>query len=139
MLRQEGKVERKVLLTVLRWRHFREEWEMATAARDRLARMLRGDVKSAFSVELTARPDDLCLEIDGFGPVRFPVTPAKARKLIGIGLAARFGRGEETVTDLEVRNTWEIPKHLVHATWNAPMLKVILETIKEELGPMSGS
>ena len=34
---------------------------MATAARDRLARMLRGDVKSAFSVELTARPDELRL------------------------------------------------------------------------------
>jgi hypothetical protein len=111
---------------------------MATAARDRLARMLRGDVKSAFSVELTARPDDLFLEVDGFGPVRFPVTPAKARKLTGLALPARFGRGEETVTDLAVRNTWEIPKHLVHATWNAPVLQVILETVKEELGLPNG-
>ena len=111
---------------------------MATAARDRLARMLRGDVKSAFSVELTARPDDLSLEVDGFGPVRMPVTPAKARKLIGLALPARFGRGEQTVTDLDVRSTWEIPKHLVHATWNAPMLQVILETVKEELGLPNG-
>ena len=38
---------------------------MATAARERLARMFRGDVKSASSVELTARPDDLRLEVDG--------------------------------------------------------------------------
>ncbi len=112
---------------------------MATAARDRLARMLRGDVKSAFSVELTARPDDLGLEVDGFGPVRFPVTPAKARKLIGLARPARFGRGEETVTDLAVRDTWEIPKHLVHATWDAPMLQVILETVKEELGLPNGA
>ena len=111
---------------------------MAAAARDRLARMLRGDVKSAFSVELTARPDDLSLEVDGFGTAKFPVTPAKARKLIGLGQPARFGRGEETVTDLEVRDTWEIPKHLVHATWNEPMLKVILETVKEELGLPNG-
>ena len=107
---------------------------MATAARDRLARTLRGDVTSAFSVELTARPDDLCLEVDGFGPVRFPVTPAKARKLIALGLPARFGRGEQTLTDPDVRDTWEIPKHLVHATWNAPILQVILATVKEELG-----
>jgi hypothetical protein len=31
---------------------------MATAARDRLARTLRGDAQTAFSVELTARTDD---------------------------------------------------------------------------------
>jgi hypothetical protein len=111
---------------------------MATAARDRLARMLRGDVKSAFSVELAARPDDLCLEVDGFGTAKFPVTPAKARKLIGLGLPARFGRGEETVTDLAVRDTWEIPKHLVHATWNEPALADILESVKEELGLPNG-
>jgi predicted 2-oxoglutarate/Fe(II)-dependent dioxygenase YbiX len=112
---------------------------MATAARDRLARMLRGDVKSAFSVELTARPDDLGLEVDGFGPVKFPVTPAKARKLIELSQPARFGRGEETVTDPEVRDTWEIPRHLVRATWNPAMLQVILMTIKEELGLANGA
>src|ERR1700722_5293340 len=107
---------------------------MATAARDRLGTRLRGGVKSAFSVELTARPDELRLEVDGFGTVRLPVTPPKAGKFIGLGLPARFGRGEKTVTDLDVRDTWEIPKHLVHSTWNAPMLQVILETVKEELG-----
>jgi hypothetical protein len=51
---------------------------MATAARDRLARTLRGDAQPGFSVELTAKTDDLSLEVEGFGHVRFPVTPAKA-------------------------------------------------------------
>src|SRR5579863_4574896 len=106
---------------------------MATTARDRLARMLRGDVKSAFSVELTARTDDLGLEVDGFGPVRFPVTPAKARKLLGLGQPARFGRGEETLTDPDVRDTWEIPKNLVRADWDAATLEDVLGTVKEEL------
>src|SRR3984893_19600562 len=106
---------------------------MAMAACDRLARMLRGDVQTAFSVELTAKTDDLSLQVEGFGHVKFPVTPAKARKLLGLGRPARFGRGEETVTDPGVRDTWEIPKKLVHATWNAPMLAVILATVKEEL------
>jgi len=90
---------------------------MATAARDRLARTLRGDAQAAFSIELTAKTDDLSLEVEGFGPVRFPVTPAKARKLLGLGQPARFGRGEETVTDPDVRDTWEIPKRLVRAEW----------------------
>jgi hypothetical protein len=62
------------------------------------------------------------------------VTPAKARKLLGLGQPARFGRGEDTVTDPEVRDTWEIPKHLVRAQWNDATLKDILATVKEELG-----
>ena len=107
---------------------------MATAARDRLARTLRGDAQTAFSVELTAKTDDLSLEVGGFGHVRFPVTPAKARKLLGLGQPARFGRGDETVTDPDVRDTWEIPKHHVRAEWNDATLKVILATVKEELG-----
>ena len=107
---------------------------MATAARDRLARTLRGDAQAAFSVELTAKTDDLSLQVEGFGHVKFPVTPAKARKLLGLGQPARFGRGEQTVTDPDVRDTWEIPKHLVRAGWDAAALKVILATVKEELG-----
>ena len=107
---------------------------MATAARDRLARTLRGDTQTAFSVELTARTDDLSLEVEGFGPVKFPVTPAKARKLLGLGQPARFGRGEETLTDPDVRDTWEIPKHLIRAEWDSAALKDLLSTAKEELG-----
>ncbi len=107
---------------------------MATAVRDRMARMLRGDAQTAFSVELTARTGDLGLEVEGFGHVKFPVTPANARKLLGLGQPARFGRGEQTLTDPDVRDTWEIPKHLVRAEWNDASLKVILATVKEELG-----
>jgi predicted 2-oxoglutarate/Fe(II)-dependent dioxygenase YbiX len=112
---------------------------MATAARDRLARTLRGDAQTAFSVALTARSDDLGLEVEGFGRVAFPVTPAKARKLLGLGQPARFGRGEQTLTDPDVRDTWEIPKHLVRAEWNDAMLKVILATVQEELGLPNGA
>src|SRR5579859_6833262 len=107
---------------------------MATAARDRLARTLRGDAQTAFSVELKTSTDDLNLQVEGFGHVRFPVTPAKARKLLGLGEPARFGRGEQTLTDPDVRDTWEIPKHLVRAEWNDSALKDILATVKEELG-----
>jgi hypothetical protein len=103
-------------------------------ARDRLARTLRADAQTAFSVELTAKMADLSLQVAGFGPVRFPVTPAKARKLAGLGQPARFGRGEKTVTDPDVRDTWEIPKHLVRAEWDDAALNDILATVKEELG-----
>ncbi len=61
------------------------------------------------------RPEHLSLEVEGLGRVKLPVTPAKARRLISLGQPARFGRGEETLTDPEVRDTWEIPRHLVRA------------------------
>ena len=112
---------------------------MATAARKRLARTLRGDEQTAFSVELTAPADSLNLEVEGFGPVKLPVTPAKARKLLALGQPARFGRGEETLTDPEVRDTWEIPRHLVRAGWDEAALKDVLATVKEELGLPTGA
>ena len=107
---------------------------MATAACDRLARTLLSDVQTTYSVELTTRTEDLSLIVEGFGPVKLPVTPAKARKLIGLGQSARFGRGEQTLTDRDVRDTWEIPTQLVRAEWNDATLKDVLATVKEELG-----
>jgi hypothetical protein len=104
---------------------------MATAAKDRVAKALSGDTAPMFSVELTARPDDVRLEVAGLGRIPLPVTPATARKLIGLGEPARFGRGEETLTDAAVRDTWEIPQRLVRVGWHDAMLQVILETIKQ--------
>src|SRR6266581_680403 len=124
----------KVALRNTAFPGIREAQAMATTARDRLSRTLRGDAKTAFSVELAARTDDLSLEVEGFGSVKFPVTPARARKLLGLGQPARFGRGEETLSDPDVRDTWEIPKHLVRAEWSGATLKEILATVKEELG-----
>ena len=112
---------------------------MATVARDRLGRTLRGEAQTAFSVELTAKADDLSLEVEGFGHVRFPVTPGRARKLLELGQPARFGRGEETLTDPDVRDTWEIPKQLVRAEWDGAALKDVLATVKEELGLPNGA
>jgi hypothetical protein len=107
---------------------------MASAARDRLGKTLRGDAEPASSMERTVRMDALTLDVGGFGRAKFPVTPAKARKLITLGKPARFGRGEDTLTDPEVRDTWEIPAGLVRATWDPGVLRDFLATVKEELG-----
>ena len=49
---------------------------MASAARDRLGKTLRGDSEPASSTERTVRTD--ALDVEGFGRAKFPVTPAKA-------------------------------------------------------------
>ena len=42
------------------------------------------ETPGAFSVRVTAPPDDLSLEVKDVGPVRLPVSARNARKLIGV-------------------------------------------------------
>jgi hypothetical protein len=107
---------------------------VVTAARERLAEILGRDGGSAaFCVQLTAGMDELRLAVDGIGRVQFPVPAQQARKLCELGRPARFGRGEETVTDLEVRDTWEIPRSLVRAEWGGAFGRILGE-VREKLG-----
>ena len=108
---------------------------MATAAGDQLAIVLGGEAAAAASsVRLKARKDDLRLQVEGIGRVEFPVTATKACHLIELGRPAQFGRGAETLTDREVRDTWEIPKNLVTAEWDKAALGTILTAAREGLG-----
>ena len=87
---------------------------MATAARERLAEMLGAVAPPAAPfTRMTAKASNLRMEVDGIGPITLPVTAERAGELCRLGKPARFGRGEETLTDRSVRDTWEIPKELV--------------------------
>jgi len=82
---------------------------MTKTARERLARLL-GDSEQAgsFSAQLLAPAHLLQLEVSGIGPVSLPVRAPLAKKLIAAARPAMFGRGEETLTDTSVRDTWEL-------------------------------
>jgi hypothetical protein len=82
---------------------------MAVTPRERLARLL-GDAEpaAAFSAQLQAPAHLLQLEVSGVGPVRFPVCAPLAKKLIAVARPAMFGRGEQTLADTSVRDTWEL-------------------------------
>ena len=83
---------------------------MTVDVRDRIGVLLAGaGGRGSFSAAQTALTDDLCLEVRGFGPVEFPVSDEQARKLCALGRSARYGKGEQTLADPTVRNTWEIP------------------------------
>ncbi|HEX4831210.1 MAG TPA: 2OG-Fe(II) oxygenase [Trebonia sp.] len=108
---------------------------MTTAARDRLAELLGGSGQAAASsLELRARAADIQVAVEGAGPLAYPVPAAQARELIGLGTAARFGRGEQTLTDLAVRDTWEIPRSLVTAQWDETALAAALAGVRDGLG-----
>lgn len=62
---------------------------------------------------IVASAKDLAIEVEGVGPLRFPVKPQVAKKLCGVARHARYGRGEQTLLDRSVRDTWEVPTSLV--------------------------
>jgi hypothetical protein len=69
------------------------------------------------------------------------VSQAQARELCLLGRPARYGRGEETLLDRGVRDTWEIPKSRVKIDkrrWDQTLLPV-LERLGRDLGLPSGS
>ena len=96
---------------------------MAKTARERLARLL-GDSEPAgsFSAQLLAPAHVLQLEVSGVGPVSLPVRAPLAKKLIAVARSAMFGRGEETLTDTNVRDTWElIPDQITLGQYPGPL------------------
>ena len=59
----------------------------------------------------------------GRGPSRF----------IALAAPARFGRGARTLTDTQVRDTWDVPRDLVRDSWTAA-LDAALDRAREQFG-----
>lgn len=109
---------------------------MSITARERLTSMLAAQTERSSSVQLTAKnPAALRLSVTGIGRIGLPVTAARARRLRAVARPARFGQGTQTLTDPDVRNTWEVPTELVSVEWtDGRALEPELEIIREELG-----
>jgi hypothetical protein len=114
---------------------------MTQSSRDRLAVLLAGATEQeAFSASRIAPTSDLRLEVRGVGPIKLPVSQAQARQLCLLGRPARYGRGEQTLVDRRVRDTWEIPKSRVKIDkrrWEQTLLPV-LDRLGHVLGLPSG-
>jgi len=94
----------------------------------------------AFSARRTAGAQDLRLEVEGVGRLRFPISRAQARRLCEVARPARYGRGERTLLDPEVRDTWEVPLERVtidHERWNRT-LRPVLSGLRSDLGFAAG-
>jgi hypothetical protein len=101
---------------------------MPIAPRERLARVLDGSqAPGAFSAQLSVPARDVRLTVAGAGPVGLPVGAAQAKRMIASARPARFGRGEQTLMGLGVRDTWEITPDQVTLTgldWEAVLAEV---------------
>lgn len=90
----------------------------------------------SFMARRTLPTDGLVLEVVGCGAVSFPVSAAAARELVGVAVRSPFGWRDRTITDLGVRDGWEVAKSRIRLDgrrWN-PVLRAELEAIREQLG-----
>ena len=110
---------------------------MTGAARERLAALL-SEVRApgSFCAKRTAPANDLHVEVRGLGELTLPVSDAQAGQLCRLGRPARYGRGEQTLVDPRVRDTWEIPTSRVKIDkrrWDQTLLPV-LDGLRRDLG-----
>lgn len=114
---------------------------MSTTARDRLARLLAGDqADKADSAVLRLPGEALELQVTDVGAIALPVRAAQAKRLISVARPALFGRGEETLRDSAVRDTWELTPGQVTlgGAWTAHLDGALVH-FADELGLPAGS
>ena len=76
------------------------------------------------------------LSVAGVGPVALPLLEAPAKQLIGAAELAPYGRREETVVDVAVRNSWQIDADRVEiagARWSEALTGIVAR-VAEGLG-----
>ena len=79
---------------------------------------------------------NLKISVSDVGELKFPVTKTQAKALIKNADYAPFGHREKTMTDLSIRNVWEIKKNKIKIdkrAWNKT-LNPILDTLQDSLG-----
>lgn len=111
--------------------------DMTTPALLAIGNMLRQTgARSSFAARRTAPDSDLLVEVKGVGRLRFPISRTAAQRLCRAARPARFGRGERTLYDRQVRDTFEIPKSRIkidQRRWRRTLAPV-LESIRSDLG-----
>lgn len=107
---------------------------MATTPRQALADLLgreRAPVQQ--STQLRGSSDDLVITVEGVGRIDLPVPTHQAEALREIAGLAAYGRGEQTLTDTQVRDTWEVPREFVDVQWGVAFQQH-LGAVRDRLG-----
>jgi 2OG-Fe(II) oxygenase superfamily len=96
--------------------------------------------ETAFTARRTASAANLQLEVKGLGRLQLPVSDAQAKKLVRLARPASYGKGEETLVDRKVRDTWEVPLERVRIErerWDRTLLPMV-EALGQDLGLPEG-
>ncbi len=70
------------------------------------------------------------LDVDGVGPISFPILDGQAKALMARALRSQFGKGRKSVIDPEIRDSWEIdPEHwtIFGKSWDETLSRILKE------------
>ena len=90
----------------------------------------------SFAVRKTIPTDALVLSIKGSGPISFPITAASARALTAKAVQSPFGWREQTITNRDIRDGWQLAKSRIKLDgrkWN-PVLRKLVSELHNDLG-----
>ena len=110
-------------------------------ARDKYAKLDNAAAPGTFCTSdtfpLSSLPLLPLINVDGVeGQLAFPLPPSQCKELIRVAQQAPFGRGEKTIVDTAVRNTWQIDSSCVHLdpALLADIRRVVLPRVCSDLG-----
>ncbi|KAK1978162.1 2OG-Fe(II) oxygenase [Colletotrichum cereale] len=114
-----------------------DEWTNIDYAcwKDTLRQCLR-DIKSVGDIATFTRYTAYTnpgLKIEGHTAFPLPLTPDHAELIKGACRQAPFGKGDDTLVDTSVRNTWELEHHqfeLLNPEWSAFLVRVGAESAR---------
>jgi hypothetical protein len=93
------------------------------------------DIRSKLSWFETRDPE---ISVEGLGKIKLPLeTKKQANAIIEFAKRAPFGKGEETVVDTKVRDTWEIDGSKVtigNTKWKQQLETTVLAEVCMALG-----
>lgn len=98
-----------------------------------LPRLLGGGEAPATGAQLPYAGRPPRIDVDDFGEVHTPMQPAELQRLLSFAQPAAYGKGEQTLVDRRVRDTWQIPPDLVTVDWHG-QLDDVLESARRALG-----
>lgn len=98
-----------------------------------LGRLFAGAADRATGGKLPSLADGPRVDVDDVGELRPPLTPARLRALLRHAVPAPYGKGELTLVDRNVRDTWQIPRSMVTIDWHG-RLETVLDQARVALG-----
>ncbi|EMD40942.1 hypothetical protein CERSUDRAFT_71185 [Gelatoporia subvermispora B] len=104
--------------------------------RSELEDILSGDLQSsgAFSFHRTyTNTPTPSFTGDGLGPIALPLKAQEVEALKSVAEQAPFGKGERTIVDKNVRDTWQIDAskvHFAHSAWQYFLQKAVEDVCK---------
>jgi len=99
---------------------------------DAIAKACRLD---RFSADGHLPPVDPGLHVEGVGPIKLPLKAKTAKQLIAAGKVAPYGKGTKTLTDKNVRNSFELDAKQLQLSddWNRAIAEVT-QSVAMDLG-----